>query len=75
MPRDENSVFAWGIPTYREAVDSFKGTKPAFKIVNSENEVTKKQDPPKEKKTIKPRKKKGVEVKNYILSLLTKSEE
>jgi hypothetical protein len=71
MPRDEQSIFAWGMPSFQDAKESFLGTKPAMKIVNSDNEVTKKVDLP---KPVKPRKKKDAVVKNYILTLLTKSE-
>jgi hypothetical protein len=74
MPRDEQSIFAWGMPSFQDAKESYLGTKPAMKIVNSDNEVTKKTDLPKPKKVI-PRKKKDAVVKNYILTLLTKSDE
>lgn len=72
MPRDEQSIFAWGMPTYKDAKESYLGITPALKIVNSDNEVTKKTDPPKPKP--KAKKKKDAVVKNYILSLLTNSE-
>jgi hypothetical protein len=73
MPREEGSIFAWGMPTYQDAKESFLGTKPALKISNPDNEKDKKSEPPKEKKVTQ-RKKKGAEVKNYIISLLTKED-
>jgi hypothetical protein len=67
MPRDEKSIFAFGIPTYREAKDAFLGTTPALKIENTENVVETKKQPPKQK----PYKKMESVVRKYIHTLLT----
>jgi hypothetical protein len=74
MPRDEHSIFSWGMPSYKDAKESFLGTTPALKVTDPENQKVKKSEPPKEKK-VRPMKKKGDVVKNHILSLLTKTEE
>lgn len=71
MPRDENSILKFGLPTYKEVKDAYFGTAPALKITE---EDTPKQKPKPETKP-EPKKikeKKDKVVKNYILTLLTK---
>ena len=83
MPRDELSIFAFGMPSFKDAKESFLGTKPLLKISNPDNEVAgpeakrpeaKVEAKPKAKPEAKKPKKRGEVVKNHILSLLTKVE-
>ena len=74
MPRDEYSIFAFGMPTYRDAKDAIFGTTPAFKIENTDNVIETKKQPPKQEEKMqkqKPTKKMESVVKNYIQTLLT----
>jgi hypothetical protein len=67
MPRDECSIFAFGVPTYRDAKEAFFGTTPALKIENTDNV---KQPPKQEEKKQKPHKKMESVVRKYIQALL-----
>lgn len=73
MPRDEHSIFAFGMPSYQDSKEAFLGITPKLKVTNPDNEKEVKKMPPKEKKQ-KPIKKNGEVVKNYIINLLTKSD-
>jgi hypothetical protein len=70
MPRDDNSIFTFGMPSYKEAKDAYFGTAPALKIVE---DVPKQKEKPETKpEPKKPKQKKDQVVKNYILQMLTK---
>ena len=73
MPRDEHSIFAFGMPTFQESKEAFLGTTPKLKVTNPDNEKEIPKTAPKEKKQKAP-KKNGEVVKNYIINLLTKTD-
>jgi hypothetical protein len=73
MPRDEHSIFAFGMPSFQESKEAFLGITPKLKVSNPDNEKEENKMPPKEKKD-KPIKKNSQVVKNYIINLLTKAD-
>jgi hypothetical protein len=71
MPREEHSIFAFGVPTFKDVKESFLGITPPLKIENNDNVKEIKKQPPKEDKPKVKKPKNEPIVKNYIQSILT----